>query len=791
MAYLSRLERQSKYLILFILCSFWMESTVASTTTVSDKAQEFPGNYEPALVSLSINQQSLSNSVMVLRNPQGLWLLPVESLIALNVRVPETAQTRFNGHAYIGLDALAPKQINMDELSQTLNIELDPEYFNSNHLHSRTGNNMTHADSAAGAFLNYDVLFDHSPIGLSQSFFTEGGLALGPGVAVADYIFLRQPGLDKNLRLNTSYTVDFPQDMMSLHLGDSVSRPPTSLGRPVRFAGLQWGTNFMTQPGLITVPVATVSGQAALPSTLDLYVNNVLQSHSPVAPGPFSVTSAPLLAGDGEVLLKVRDLSGREEVISQRFYSSTSLLAAGLSEYSTEIGALRKNFGIESNDYGDIFMSSGYRKGVNNSLTLDGGFSVQQGGLLGLLGSASSAFARLGTGSLALGMSHENGQYGLQGAAGFERRTNTHSFSIRSQIADDKYRQTGIDADQTLRRLDSFFYGYRIEQIGNLGFSYTRQQRAGAEAIEIANASFGTRQTAWGSFFLSWIQTRGASRDNSINLLWVMSLGRDINLSAFHTRASHATDQSVIQLQKNLPTSEGIGYRLQAADHAAQQATLLAQNQYGMARLEAAEYQGISSTRIGFSGALAYLDNEWFATRRIDNSYGVVRLPGMSQVRVYVDNQLAAKTNDRGYAFLPRLYSYAKNNVSVEQLDLPLDVEIDALRMHPVPAWRSGVIIDVPVRSVAAATLNLFMPDGHPVPAGSLVSLDGNSDKNADIFTVGYQGLLYLAGLKSTNHLYVTWPQGHCVVSLPYAPEKGHVPYLGEYLCHTEAESQP
>ena len=48
----------------------------------------------------------------------------------------------------------------------------------------------------------------------------------------------------------------------------------------------------------------------------------------------------------------MRDLLGREQVISQPYYASSLLLREGLIDDSNEIGFVRNDFGIRSNDYG-------------------------------------------------------------------------------------------------------------------------------------------------------------------------------------------------------------------------------------------------------------------------------------------------------------------------------------------------------------------------------------------------------------------------------------------------------
>lgn len=735
-----------------------------------------------ALISLTINEQTSREAVLALRDSSGHWWLPVAALKLANVAVPEAPLRQVNGTDYVQVASLPLSALRFDEASQALKLHLLASGFEATRVRSRT-RDASIAARSTGAFLNYDLLVDHTPSGVGHSVYAQLGAGLGSGVGITDHWLVDRPDLEKSLRLDSSYTIDHVETMQTLRIGDAITRAPTLLGRPVRFGGLQWGTNFQTRPDLVTVPIATLSGQSALPSTADLYVNNVLQSRNPLPPGPFSISAAPMVTGDGEVLLKLTDLSGQEQLISQRFYSSSALLAAGLSAYSFEVGALRKNFGMRSNDYGDALASASWRHGFSDRLTLEAGASLQQGGPSGLLAGVANALPGLGVATAAIGISHSDAGQGMQFAVGFERRTKLHSYSLRSQIASLDYRQTGVDAEQTLRRLDSLFYGYQISGIGSLGLSWTRQQRLFAEPLSIATASFSTLQTRWGSLVLSVAHLNAERSNTSVNLFWIMRLGPAISASAYHAQSSSGPTQQVIQLQKSLPPAEGWGYRLQLAHNAAQQASLYAQNAYGLARVEAAELNGQTSARIGLTGAVATLDGQWFLSRRIDSSFGVARLPGYANVRIYVDNQLAARTNVEGYALLPRLYPYMKNHVSVEQLDLPLDAQIDSLKTYPVPAWRSGVLVDLPVRRVFAATLNLMREDGTPVPAGASVTLVDESGIEGEPFGVGREGLVYLSGLKQDNRAVAKWPTGQCSVRIPYQPEQGSIPYLGQYPC--------
>jgi outer membrane usher protein len=739
-----------------------------------------------------VNRQSSAQSIISYRDQAGHWCVPSDFLSSANVKIdPSSAITIDVNATCVPIDLLQPESISLDEATQTLAIELPIDRFSTTALRHgghRVPGSVTRSSSG---FLNYDLLLEKSSAGSGHSVYLEGGLSIGPGVFISNHAFIEQPGRSDNLRLDTTYVIDQPANLATWRIGDTISKPVTSLGRAVRFGGLQFGTNFGTQPGYLTSPLPMISAQAALPSTVDLYLNNMLQSSSSVPPGPFSVIVPPILSGEGEVLMKVRDLSGREEIISQRFYASGALLTPGLNDFSVEAGLLRRNFGINSNSYGDAFASGAWRHGVNEQLTSELGIAAGEGRQLGLYGGTSIAAPGLGMFNGALAWGRKESDSGTSVSLGFDRRWRRHNLSVRTQSAAAGFRQLGVDSDFRIKRLDSAFYAYQLEGIGSISLAYTRLQRFDdSPAAQVGSIAFNTLRGEWGSVMVSLSRTHSTTTEHSINLLWILPVGAGVSASAFHTQASDGESRSTLQWQKNLLADESYGYRLQAGVNAPQQASLLMLGRYGLTRIEAASYDGAASARIGMSGSVAFVDDEWFAGQRIGGSFGVVRLPGEPNVRVYVDNLPVARTDENGTAFLPRLNAYARNNVRVEPLDLPLDVEVGSLLSEPVPAWRSGTRVEFPIRKIAAATLNLYQQNGNPVPAGASARIIGaeSSETDEETFVVGHDGLLYLKGLSPFNKVSVRWAGGQCSVSVPFVAEKGSVPYLGEFICQAGGE---
>lgn len=140
----------------------------------------------------------------------------------------------------------------------------------------------------------------------------------------------------------------------------------------MRIGGLQVARNFATRPDLITYPLPQFSGQAAVPSSVDLYINSYKNTSVSVNPGPFTLNTVPYINGAGQATVVTTDALGRQISTTVPFYVASSLLQAGLSDFSLSAGALRQNYGYRSADYGQWVASGSGRYGVTDWLTLEG-----------------------------------------------------------------------------------------------------------------------------------------------------------------------------------------------------------------------------------------------------------------------------------------------------------------------------------------------------------------------------------------------------------------------------------
>ncbi len=166
------------------------------------------------------------------------------------------------------------------------------------------------------------------------------------GALVSDMLVRGGDRSQSLLRTDTYWRTDLPGRMQTLVIGDTISSAG-AWSQPVRYSGVRYARDFTLAPAYVTYPMPSISGSAALPSTVDVLINNRHNSSSTVQPGPFELTNVPTVTGAGQMQLVVRDLLGRETVISQNYYLAPVLLKPGLSDFSFEAGSLRENYGLE------------------------------------------------------------------------------------------------------------------------------------------------------------------------------------------------------------------------------------------------------------------------------------------------------------------------------------------------------------------------------------------------------------------------------------------------------------
>ena len=751
-------------------------ATPPATLQAAPDARALP---QETWVAVQINGQDRGETVLALQRG-GSWLLRREDLQRWRLRLPQTQPVVHAGEPFHPLDAFRGLSYRLDEATQTLLLEAGPGVFEGTVLGGLATPGFSAPPPAPpGAALNYELLAS----GTSGDERLDGTLeafGFGPwGRAGSTFVARDLTGASEWIRLETTWTRDLPARMASLRVGDTISGAGL-LGRPVRLGGVQWATNFATQPGFITFPLPGMAGEAVLPSVVELYVNGALRSRDEVPTGPFSIEHLPVITGQGQALLVVRDLLGRERVITQPFHVSSTLLQPGLGEYSYEIGAIRENFGLVSNDYGRLAAIATHRHGIRDWLTAEAHMELlEDQQLLGVgatllwrdIGVLQASIAR------SQGIRGDGGRVG----AGFERQGRVFSVGLNAEYATSDFVQLGLDPGKRAPRLIArVFANLSLARAGSLGLSYALQDQRDGTDLEQAGLHYSVGLGAFGFLNVSLLRLLGEEPDTlvGVNLAFPFGEARHASVGYQH-EDGHGTTQ--LQLQRNAPAGPGYGYRLLAGldDPQRADAGLILQNDVGRYQFGYSRVGDQTGWRASASGGLALLGGGLFFSRPITDSFAVVQLPGYEDVRVYADNQEVARTDAQGNALVPTLRAYERNPLRIEQADLPLDAQIESLDVAAVPYARSGVLVTFPITRSRGVLLTLLREDGTPVPAGAVGRVEGMDGE----FPVGYQGQIYLTGLGEHSALQLHWPGGSCTLEVEFADTGEPVTDLGPHTC--------
>ncbi|HEY9343876.1 MAG TPA: fimbria/pilus outer membrane usher protein, partial [Inquilinus sp.] len=683
------------------------------------------------------------------------------------------------------LSAVPGLRYDYDEAAQALRIDLPEEGRQPVQIGARD-TRVLQADSAYGLLLNYDLIGTRGDDSSYGSGVVEGRV-FGP-LGVLDTSFLGNIGSgggqdDGLIRLDTTWTYSDPGELRRYRLGDFISGG-LAWTRPVRMIGGQVDRDFTMRPDLVTFPVPAFGGDAAVPSTVDVYVNNVKQFTTEVKPGPFEITSLPVLTGGGDARVVVRDALGRETVQTLPFYASSSLLREGFVDYSFEAGSVRRRYGEASADYSGFAGIGSLRYGLDDSLTLEGHVEASRDLILGGAGLVYGV-GTLGTVNAAVAASRSGGDSGLQYAVGIEHLEPRWSVGLQHTGTAGVYQDVASVEDRSrLRSSTRARASLNLGRWGSLGVAY----------VDLDRTDFGRTQIASGNYSLTLfddIQLMATSfldLDDSSNagvmLSLTVPLGREtsVGLDAsaqngqrwLTQRASYVQDTGVSErgLVVNAQASEGdlrryygqVDYRTALADFT----------------VAADQIDDRTSVRGEIRGSLTYAGGGVFVGQRIDDSFAVVDT-GVADVGVTLENRPVGRTDSGGQLLVRGLRAYEANKMAIDVADLPADAAFDDTRRSVVPADRSGIVVPFPVHIGDAATILIHRPDGSAVPPGSTLALDGGG---AEPLPVGYDGLGYATGLQPENAGTVTLPDGsQCRIAFAFAPAPGDIPQIGPVIC--------
>ncbi len=749
-----------------------------------------------------------------------------EELRDLGFRVPESVTvTRQNLIALAKLPGLAAR---LDQATQTLYVTAGTEGLLPALLGAGAlGKGGYTIESGIGTTLDYDVI--GTSVGDQQ---LRSGLPFGrqtgsgmfdlrgfsPWGVVSSGILAYAGANPTNsggyaaIRLDSTYVYSDPEAMRRYRVGDFINGF-LSWTRPVRLGGAQINSDFSMRPDLITFPVPVVSGSVAVPSTVDVLVNGTQVLSRQVQPGPFQVPQLPVITGAGTVSLNVTNALGQQTTTVLPFYASPSLLEPGLQTYSGEVGLVRRNWGVFSNDYGAPAGAVTYRRGLWPIFTVEGHSEASRGLFMAGAGGVMN-LGDLAVANLAAAGSTGRGLSGAELSAGIQRLGPRFSLGGSAILATRTFGDiAALNADPPARLQLTVNGGLNLGRFGSLGLAFIGIERVArpppirvvappgvilaqgpslagpiffqpAQHSQILSASYSTQLGRVSLYATAFNDFANRGR-KGVLLGLTIPLGARSSVSASASSDS-GTRSGQIQVMQDATTVGDWGYRVSGAvDHPSHEfAEVSYKSPWALVIAGADRFGSQTTMQAEARGALSFADGGLFASNWINDSFAVVDTNGVEGIRVLQENREVDRTDSAGRVLVPDLRSFEINRISIDPTDAPVDVTVPFARREVRPQDRSGVIIKFPLKTSRGALLRLTDETGKPIAVGSAATLRATGVASP----VGYAGEAYLVDLQPRNQVDVEKPDGRrCTVSFDYRYMPGEIPTLGPLPCQGTA----
>jgi len=749
-----------------------------------------PGSMEAVadaqlFLELVVNQMD-TGRIIAVDQRAGQLFVPASALQDVGMKLPGEPV------GSVALDQVPGLHSDYDSNGQRLLLDVPPSWLQAQFIGNRNTYPRTQAMSSFGALLNYDVYFNDTDDGGSylaawnevRLFDTWGTLSNTGQVrqTLADGINDSTLG-NGYRRYDTTWRFSDDERLLTYEAGDVISGSlPWSSS--VRLGGVQVSRDFAVRPDLVTYPLPQFAGEAAVPSSVDLFINGYKSDTAQLQPGPYTLTNVPFINGAGEAVVVTTDALGRQVSTTVPFYVTSTLLQQGLTDFSVAAGTLRRDYTLRDFGYGPGVTSGTFRYGYSDSLTLESHAEASSDLTLGGLG-ANLRLGNFGVLNTALSQSRFDSRSGQQLSLGYQYNSTRYSLMYqRVERRDDYADLTLVDTPYASlsKRSEQLTLSLNLQRFGSLGLGYFDVQAADDSRTRLLNLSWSKPLWRNTSFYLSANREIG---DSSWAMQAQLVIPFDLNgsLALSTERSKDGASRQRINYSRAVPSEGGVGYNLGYAQGDApsyRQADLTWRLQ--SVQLQAGVY-GSSDAQTRWadaSGSLVWMGGETFAANRINDAFVVVSTQGFAGIPVRYENQLVGQTDRNGHLLVPWSSAYYRGKYEIDPLNLPANVQSPNVEQRVSVRRGSGYLLEFPLRRVLAASITLVDRQHQELPLGSLVVHEQSNTQAV----VGWDGLVYLENLSAHNTLQVTLGEGRtCQATFNIDEQQQDVPLIGPLVC--------
>lgn len=766
----------------------------------------------PRLLAVVINDLPYDVPIAAYQRPCGALIVAASELEYFSIKTAGRPTVEIDRQAHVNLNAFPGLTYTLDTSRQVLYLEGKPEIFYPSVVDLRPRPELPEASANWGGTLNYGVFARNNTVIDQASYDGFASLtAFGkPGYLVSNWVGSHSDGRTNVLRLNTAAVRDMPRRLATLRVGDVFS-VAGEWGSRLSLGGVQYGTNFATQPyfGIAPTELFETAIDRAASVRVDADVLGA-SSHArtqrarflggagQVRHGPVRLVNLPVLR-NGRYEVVLRDSLDREFRVKQRYFFSRGLLRQGVHDFDYAVGLFRQS--IFNNDYADIGASINHRLGLTRWWTgevhVEASEAVTAAGL-------SSGFAVPWLGVLELSAANswpdDGGRAGQLGIVGLENRYDRLGYALRHQCNDREFLRVGGPAPSRCSSFASI--SGRVTRRHSMTAAASRLQPFDGPSTRRVSVNLLGAAPRFALTYTFGLRANVDTWDD-----WQADLGLSLSFSRLRRRQrgllgfrnsrlrvdASGDRNDVNRARATVSSNRRFGARNLSVAYSS---SLLDDNSHSLSAswtgqrvnvvTNVTRNADVTAYSAGATSGLVWMGGTLLPTRPLFGSFGLARV-GKDYAGVRVNG---FRTNRNGDVIVSPLQPYLDNPISLDANDLPLNARADTLEKQVVPRARSGVIARFELQQTQDAIVLLEWQgdDGRrqTVRTGAFVSADGEASASV----VGSSGQTYVTNVSEGTLLQVFWDDQRCsarVAGLPPRPEVGvlddDIPEIGPLRC--------
>jgi len=246
-----------------------------------------------------------------------------------------------------------------------------------------------------------------------------------------------------------------------------------------------------------------------------------------------------------------------------------------------------------------------------------------------------------------------------------------------------------------------------------------------------------------------------------------------------------------VEAQQALPVGPGYGYQLHVEDGATDIASGIArfQGQHGRYEVRQETVGTQTTTTLSAMGSVVAIGGGVYATRPVQQSFALIRVPGVEGVRAFSSHQEIGKTGRGGDVLVPDLQAYYGNILNIADGDIPIQYAVADAGMTIAPPFRGGAVAHFDVQMVQRVMGRIKVANGREEKYQQYGELTVTSTTGRSYGSpVGSDGTFYFENLPKGSYAAVMEYRGtRCAFQLVIPASSDMVLDVGTVRCAVES----